>query len=446
MSEVENQQLESQIRGEANRIAALIKNTRSHDTIKHLMGELTALMNNPIAKASSSIAQLISDIIAQGNTEANNAEAAEATNQSLTSEQRQVMISSNERLSDSLERNNIWLEGDKEYFESLKDRKEIVVLDETGTIVRDENGNPKTKEIDGARLQESLAIYTAFASETLDKEGKEELNLKLYGDKRGPQNEEQRKKGIERLKEANKEVEGLQAIDGDAASAEKRAQNIRKKIDAYDQKMDEVHEARHDPELQKVIEVQAEEKKTDLQSKLNEHWKEGREQRIESGTQPTQKKQPPQDKTAEAIAAKEKLSEQATITKEPHIRRRLTAALVSAAAISPDATTNPYNHDLPKSMMAENTQPLETNNTNPLQSNNKSIEDEISSAAETIKKATAELAPTINAKDTKQMEPDKSNEERYNVIDIKKSVANALPFNPARTPQTMTPQPYSRTT
>lgn len=241
--------------GEAKLIAAAIQVARTPAEARSLMGMLMQLAGSPPVLSSPEARMIVTQGLASGSSVCEYLETAEYTEQMnhQVAQERFAISRSHEALAQSVTDNQIWLSGEREFFESINPNtsRSIAMLDENGRRVIS-GGQPAVAQVNGARLRESLAIYNAYASQDqLDAKGREHLNTLLYGNAAGPRSEEERKKGDRRLQEAIREVEGIAAHDGgtpqSAQAAERRAQGDLSRLRRRSELQDRQARARTDP-------------------------------------------------------------------------------------------------------------------------------------------------------------------------------------------------------
>lgn len=220
--------------GEAMSLASSLATARSPEDAQNIIASLGMLATRTEVMASSKASLIVSGIISTGErifTYLSNAEAletaAEVSRQYRLDEKR-------DSLANNLADKGIFSKQELAYLESIdpKAERKITALDNEGQ----DKGN---KEIKGQELRDSYAIRAAYEKQDeLDPEALKEYNRLVYGNENGPQNEAERKRGQERIKQAVKDTEGDAAArakeNGDERGAKEAGKRAKEEIDALE--------------------------------------------------------------------------------------------------------------------------------------------------------------------------------------------------------------------
>lgn len=222
--------------GEAMMLGSTLLSASSPEQGRSALSRLLSLLSDSSVAQSDKARSIIASLVSMGEkvcTHLDEVAATEMVNQ--MEEQRRYAVS---KESDALAyqlSNQKFMQGfELDYFQSIKP-------DETRVIAHlDEKGNKiGEREIDGQRLRDSMAIANGYQNyDKLDAEGKKAFNVLVYGKGRenGPLNDDERKQGALRIREAVVETEGDAAKKALSEEKEREAsKRLRTSIDSIKQ-------------------------------------------------------------------------------------------------------------------------------------------------------------------------------------------------------------------
>lgn len=281
--------------GDAKVLLSNIVSARRPEDIRAFIAQLQGLANLPaVAASGGTVRTIIDSAAALGEAICMQLESSLAADSITYASGFSPIDRSQERLASYLDEKGLFLKGEKEYLERI-DPNAMRTIKDMGTdgVIRGD------KQVDGAQLRESMAILAAYSNlDTLDAQGRKELNRMLYGNENGPQNEKERQRGEERLKQAILDVEGdAAAVAKDpqkAAEAAERAKRDIKKLERVEELERKRDSVKHIPGMDKATQQALDDARKDAVDSIRQ----SRRKRIADVTDA----QPQQDRTVAAAA------------------------------------------------------------------------------------------------------------------------------------------------
>lgn len=208
--------------GEAKRISSAIFSARTPEEARGLLSQLVQLSSSPAAMASSSARMVVTSCISVGERICDYLQevaAMEALGQ--ITQARYEFHKERDALASMLDSKLLFGQNERKWIESINPNEQrlIAVLDRDG-VKRGE------ALIDGQRLRDSAAIVAAYSEYDKIKADPAALaryNMLVYGKESGPANDEERRRGEQRVREAILDVEGDAAKRATSSQAAERA-------------------------------------------------------------------------------------------------------------------------------------------------------------------------------------------------------------------------------
>ncbi|MFW0776642.1 MAG: hypothetical protein ACN2B6_02860 [Rickettsiales bacterium] len=206
---------------------------------------------------------------------------------------------------------NYMTDEEKEYFQSIDPNKtyDVVVLDDDGEIVRDENGEAVTREVDGTTLRRDIVNITR-ESLSPEEQRKVDEEVKSAGEEKEPK---ERSEELEELEESLDNVEAKKATEIEEArkegriseeEAQEKRQDNRERFREAKERVREARKARREEEKHRdnaqngaeaekpMAEIMEREKAKEAEAKEEEMRESLQEVREVIAEKPEQKREP----------------------------------------------------------------------------------------------------------------------------------------------------------
>lgn len=187
----------------------LILNERDPAKARALQNQLAGLVTDPNLDRLPGARGLVEGYVTEGANACAAADGQELANDAQDAAADLAAAGQSRRagrLGSALRNCNICSSEELARINSIEDgNRTVATFDASGNVTG-------TREVRGEQLRESALIVRATAAGNgLDEEGRRALNMSLYGNENGPQNETERQNGERRLRQAVEDVEGENA-------------------------------------------------------------------------------------------------------------------------------------------------------------------------------------------------------------------------------------------
>lgn len=239
-------------------LGTIVTSSSNRDEIDAAISELKALAASARGGNGQAISSIVATYIASGYKHLNQVEREEATHSVMAEEiaHRTPISEEHDSLAHKLKEKGYFTDEELKKFEAIdpKAKYKVVVFDDEGKIVRNEDGSAKTEEISGQRKRDNISIYKgAIAS----------------GDRRKTHEER-----LAAQRDLDEFLEEHSGIDGDDTHEERQHKKRRRTEEAVREVAgEEVHMLLHEPdgtpkEVNAAIEQQVAQREESLRNCL----------------------------------------------------------------------------------------------------------------------------------------------------------------------------------